>query len=170
MSTHDRPPARVVDRGVTDVLDPLLGTRLARARALVDKNAGIRVDDHGVHLRRVLRTQSIRWEHVQRVVLENRLDHGLAYATRLLPVRRVPLLGDVVRDGTAWAVEQATKRLVPGVRERAGWVVATFEQAGLLHRDVDVGSGASLTALLHRSVSETVEWHATARGIPVVRT
>lgn len=157
------------DVGVTDRLDPLLGDRLGRVLELVDERAGIRVDDTGITVRGLLRTRHTSWSRVERIELDNRLDVVVAAATRFLPVRRVPWVGGLLTDGVRAVSAEATRRLVPGQRQRAGWVVATIHRRGLLHGDMDVDGGAWLTAVLHPRLTEAIESHAEMRHIPVER-
>lgn len=175
MTTTTPPPAPPppLEVGLTDQIDRLLGARIdprvARALALVDDNAGVRVDADGVELRRVLRNQRVRWDDVDRVVLESRLDVGLAFATRFLPVRRVPVVGGLLVDAAEDAAGALTRRLLPDVRRRAGWVVATLHRSKLLRRDVEVDGAPALAALLAPAVADAVVAHAEARGITVER-
>ena len=166
-------PAAAVDHGLTDPLDPLadrvLGGRLVPLLELVDANAGIRVDGIGVELRRVLRRERVRWEHVDRITLDSRLDVGLAFAVRFLPVRRVPLVGGMLVSAAQGAVGTVTSRVAPGLRDSAGWVVATLHRPARLRRDVDVDGGPALAGLLHADVAEVLVAFAEERGIPVER-
>ena len=157
------------DHGLTDPLDPWLGDRLDGLFELVDRRAGVRVDDTGITVRGLVRTRHTSWERVERIELDNRLDVLLAAATRFLPVRRVPVVGGMLSDGVRSAAAAATRRLAPATRQRLGWVVATVHRSGALHRDIDVGGGAWLTAVLNPSLSEAVQSHAAMRHIPVVR-
>lgn len=75
------------DRGLTDPLDPWLGDRFAGLLELVDRRAGVRVDDTGITVRGLVRTHHTSWDRVERIALDNRLDVLLAAATRFLPVR-----------------------------------------------------------------------------------
>jgi hypothetical protein len=157
------------DHGLTDPLDALLGDRLSPVLQLVDRRAGVRVDDSGITVRGLLRTHHTSWDRVERIELDNRLDVLLAAATRFLPVRRLPVVGGLLTDGVRSAASAATRRLVPGTRQRLGWVVATIHRDGLLHRDIDVDGGAWLTAVLSPSLNEAVQAHAAMRHIPVDR-
>ena len=157
------------DVGVTDRLDPLLGDRLRPLLDLVDDRAGIRVDDTGITVRGLLRTRHTSWSRVERIELDNRLDVVLAAATRFLPVRRVPVVGGLLPDGVRTVSAEATRRLLPDQRRRAGWVVATIHRSGLVHRDMDVDGGAWLTAVLHPRLTEAIESHAEMRHITVER-
>lgn len=159
----------VRDHGLTDRLDPLLGERFGPWLARVDARAGVRVDDRGIHVRQLIRTQHVPWEKIDGIVLDNRLDVVLAAATRFLPVRRVPVVGGVLTDAVRSASATVTRTVVPGARDRAGWTVATVQREGMLHGDVDVEGGAWLTALLHPSVTEAVTAHAAMRHIPLER-
>lgn len=159
----------VADHGVTDPLDGLLGGRLGGLRDLVDERAGVRVDDTGITVRGLLRTRHTSWDRVERIELDNRLDVLLAAVTRFLPVRRVPLVGGLLTDAARAASTGATRRLVPGQRRRAGWVVARIHRRGLLHRDIEVAGGAWLTTVLNPSVSESVQAHAAMRHVPLER-
>lgn len=159
----------VADHGVTDPLDELLGDRLQRVLDLVDRRAGVRVDDSGITVRRLLRTHHTSWRRVERIELDSRLDVLLAAATRFLPLRRVPVVGGLLTDGVRAATGAATRRLAPGTRQRLGWVVATVHRKGVLHRDIDVDGGAWLTAVLSPSLNEAVQAHAAMRHIPVER-
>lgn len=166
-------PVASVDHGLTDPLDTLagrvLGGRLLPVLEVVDANAGIRVDGVGVELRRVLRRERVRWEQVDRITLDSRLDVSLAFAVRFLPVRRVPLVGGLLVSATRTAVGEVTSRLAPGLRDRAGWVVATLHRPARLRRDVDVDGAPALAALLHADVAEVLVGFAAERGIPVER-
>lgn len=158
-----------VDHGLTDPLDPLLGRRLGPLLDAIDERAGVRVDDTGIHVRRVLRTHTAAWDAIDAIVLDNRLDVALAAATRVLPVRRVPVLGGVLTDAVQGVASTITARTVPSLRARAGWTVATVSRRGVLAGDVDVEGGAWLTALLHPTVTEAVVAHAAMRHIEVER-
>lgn len=157
------------DRGITDPLDPYLGERLGHLLQLVDRRAGVRVDDTGITVRGLLRTHHTSWARIDRITLDNRLDVLLVAATRLLPVRRVPWLGGMLTGVVRAATAGVTRRVAPEVRERAGWVVATIQRDGLLHRDIDLEGGAWLTAVLSPDVSAAVQAHAAMRHIPVER-
>ena len=157
------------DVGVTDPLDPLLGARLGHVLDAVDDRAGIRVDDTGITVRGLLRTRHTSWERIERIELDNRLDVVVGALTRFLPLRRVPVLGGLLTDGVRSLSAEATRRLVPGRRHRAGWVVATIHQRGVLRRDVEVDGGAWLTAVLHPRLTEAIESHAAMRHVPVER-
>ncbi len=168
----DRPLSAIptADHGLTDPLDPLLGQRLRTLLAEVDKRAGVRVDDTGITVRGLLRSQHTSWERVERIQLDNRLDVLVTAATRFLPVRRIPFVGGLVTGVVQDLTSTITSRLVPRTRDRAGWVVATVHREGLVHRDIDVDGGAWLTAVLNPSLSEAVQSHAAMRHIPVERT
>lgn len=157
------------DHGLTDPLDPLIGRRFERFLELVDRRAGVRIDDTGITVRGLLRTKHTSWQRVARIELDNRLDVVLAAATRFLPVRRVPVVGGMLTDGVRAAAGAATRRLLPGTRERLGWVVATVHRDGLLHRDIEVDGGAWLTAVLNPALNEAVQAHASMRHIPIER-
>ncbi len=157
------------DRGLTDPLDRLLGARLAPLLERVDRHAGVCVDDAGVTVRGLFRTQHTSWESVDRIELDNRLDVLLAAVTRFLPIRRVPWIGGLLTDATQAAAAAATRRVAPNARRRAGWVVATLHRDGLLDRDVDIDGGAWLTAVLNPSLSKAVQSHAAMRHIPIER-
>lgn len=157
------------DLGVTDPLDPLLGARLGRLLDAVDERAGIRVDDTGITVRGLLRTRHTSWARIERIELDNRLDVAVAALTRFLPVRRVPVVGGLLTDGVRSLSAEATRRLVPKRRARAGWVVATIHQQGMLRRDVEIDGGAWLTAVLHPRLTEAIESHAAMRHIPLDR-
>lgn len=157
------------DRGLTDPLDPFLGAQLGHLLERVDRRAGVRVDDSGITVRGLLRTHHTSWAGIDRITLDNRLDVLLAAATRLLPIRRVPWLGGMLTGVVQAATSGVTRRVAPGVRERAGWVVATIHRRGLLYRDIDVDGGAWLTSVLSPAVSEAVQSHAAMRHIPVER-
>lgn len=157
------------DHGLTDPLDPLLGDRLGRLFELVDRRAGVRVDDTGVTVRGLVRTHHTSWDRVERIELDNRLDVLIAAATRFLPVRRVPVVGGLLTDAVRGAAAGATRRVAPATRQRLGWVVATIHRDGMLHRDIDVDGGAFLTAVLNPSVSEAIQAHASMRHIPIER-
>lgn len=157
------------DRGLTDPLDPWLGDRFERLLELVDRRAGVRVDDTGITVRGLLRTRHTSWDRIERIELDSRLDVLLAAATRLLPVRRVPLVGGLLTDGVRTAAAAATRRLAPATRQRLGWVVATVHRAGVLHRDIDVDGGAWLTSVLNPSLNEALQAQAAMRHIPVER-
>ncbi len=155
------------DLGLTDPLDPLLGPRLGHLLDAVDERAGIRVDDTGITVRAPLRTRHSSWERIERIELDNRLDVVVGALTRFLPLRRVPLLGGLLTDGIRSLSARVTRRLVPRRRRRAGWVVATIHQRGVLRRDVEVDGGAWLTAVLQPQLTDAIESHARMRHIPV---
>ena len=157
------------DHGLTDPLDPWLGDHLDGLLELVDRRAGVRVDDTGITVRGLVRTRHTSWDRVERIELDNRLDVLLAAATRFLPVRRVPVIGGMLTDGVRSAAAAATRRLAPATRQRLGWVVATVHLEGVLHRDIEVAGGAWLTAVLNPSLSDAVQAHAAMRHIPIDR-
>lgn len=167
--THPMSAIPAHDHGVTDRLDPYLGTRLEALRDRIDERFGVRVDDTGITVRRLLSTRHTSWDRVERVTLDNRLDVLLAAATRILPVRRVPLVGGLLTDTVRGAAAHVTRRFLPGVRDHAGWVVASVHREGALRPDIDVEGGAWLTALLHPALSEAVQSHAAMRHIPIER-
>ena len=158
------------DRGLTDPLDPWLGGRFEGLLELVDRRAGVRVDDTGITVRGLVRTHHTSWDRVERIELDNRLDVLLAAATRFLPVRRVPVVGGLMTDAVQAAAAATTRRFAPTTRQRLGWVVATVHRQGALHRDIDVDGGAWLTAVLSPSLNEAVRAHAEMRHIPIDRT
>lgn len=157
------------DVGVTDPLDPLLPDRLGCLLAAIDERAGVRVDDTGITVRGLVRARHTSWDRVERIELDNRLDVVVAALTRFLPVRRVPLVGGLLTDGVRALSAQTTRRLLPGQRRRAGWVVATVHRRGMLRRDLEVDGGAWLTAVLHPRLTAAMESHAAMRHIPVQR-
>ena len=157
------------DRGLTDPLDPLVGDRLRPLLELVDDRAGVCVDDTGITVRSLVRTRHVDWDRVERIELDNRLDAVVAALTRLVPVRRVPVVGGLVTDAVQGMAAAATRRLLPARRASAGWVVATIHQRGLLRGDVEVDGGAWWTAVLHPTLTEAVESHAAMRHIPIER-
>lgn len=157
------------DRGLTDPLDPWLGSRFEGLLEHVDRRAGVRVDDTGITVRGLLRTHHTSWDRVERIELDNRLDVLLAASTRFLPVRRVPVVGGLLTDAVRTAASATTRRLAPATRQRLGWVVATIHREGLLHRDIAFDGGAWLTAVLSPAVNEAVQSHAAMRHIPIER-
>lgn len=157
----------VRDHGLTDRLDPVLGSRFGPWLDRIDERAGVRVDDRGVHVRRVLRTHHAPWDQVGSITLDNRLDVVLAAFTRFLPVRRVPVVGGLLTGAVRDVSATLTRSLAPGARDRAGWTVATVRREGLLRGDVDLDGTAWLTALLHPSLTEAITAHAAMRHIPV---
>ncbi len=157
------------DLGVTDPLDRVLGGRLGHVLDAIDERAGIRVDDTGITVRGLLRSRHSSWERIERIELDNRLDVAVGALTRFLPVRRLPVVGGLLTDGVRALSAEATRRLVPDQRGRAGWVVATIHQRGVLRSDVEVDGGAWLTAVLHPRLTEAIESHAAMRHIPLDR-
>lgn len=157
----------VVDVGVTSVLDPLIGEGGPLVRRLLDARAGLRVDDAGVAVRRPLRTRRLSWEQIDRVELDNRLDRLVGLGTQLLPAGRLPVVGDVVVRTVRSTVGAATRAVVPGLRDRAGWVLATFVHGG--DEELAVGGVAGVTALLSPRLTEVVERQAAAHDVPVER-
>ncbi len=162
------PPARPVDVGLTDALDPMLGHRLGPALEHIDARAGARVDDDGVHVRRLLRTTHVPWERISSIRLDSRLDLVLSFGVGLLPITRLPVIGPVIETAADRAVDQLTRRLAPGLRARAGWAVATVEQQ-TWRRDVDFQRGARAVVLLYPEVTHRLVDEADSRGIPVIR-
>lgn len=160
-------PATTVDAGLTDVLDPLLGDRLGPVLATIDARAGARVDHRGVHLRRLLRTVHVPWDRVTRVRLDSRLDLLLTFAVGLLPITRAPIVGPVLEAGADRVAEEAGRRLVPGLRDRAGWAVAVVEQQ-TWRRDLAFERSARAVALLYPDVTRRLVDEARRRQIPVV--
>lgn len=157
-----------VDAGLTDVLDPLLGDRLRPVLDAVDARAGARVDHRGIHVRRLLRTVTVPWDRITRIRLDSRLDLALTFLLGVLPVTRAPVLGRIVASSADRLVEEASQRLVPGLRERAGFAVAVVEQQ-TWRRDVAFERSARAVALLYPSVTERLVEEASSRGIEVVR-
>ena len=157
-----------VDAGLTDVLDPLLGDRLRPVLDAVDARAGARVDHRGIHVRRLLRTVHVPWDRITRVRLDSRLDLALTFALGVLPVTRTPVLGRVIEASADRIVEEASQRLVPGLRERAGFAVAVVEQQ-TWRRDVAFERSARAVALLYPSVTARLVEEAGSRGIEVIR-
>lgn len=155
------------DHGLTDPLEPWLGERLGHLLRLVDRRAGVRVDDTGITVRGLLRTRHTSWAGIERITLDNRLDVLLASATRVLPVRRIPGVGGMLTELVRAGATGVTRRIAPEVRERAGWVVASIHREGRLRSDIDVDGGAWVTAVLNPSLSEAVRSHAAMRHIPV---
>lgn len=160
--------ATPVDAGLTDVLDPLLAQRLGGLLAAIDARAGARVDHRGVHVRRLLRTVHVPWDRMTRVRLDSRLDLALTFAIGLLPVTRAPVVGRLVESTADRIAEEAGRRLVPGLRDRAGWAVAVVEQQ-TWRRDVAFERSARAVALLYPAVTQRLVDEARARRIPVVR-
>lgn len=161
-------PSRPVDVGLTDALDPILGDRLGPALERIDARAGARLDDDGVHVRRLLRTTHVPWERISSIRLDSRLDLVLSFGVGLLPVTRLPVIGPVIETAADRAVDQLTHRLVPGLRARAGWAVATVEQQ-TWRRDVEFHRAARVVVLLYPAVTHRLVEEANSRGIPVIR-
>lgn len=161
-------PATPVDVGLTDALDPLLGDRAGQLLDRIDARAGARVDDTGIHVRRLLRTVHVPWGRVVRVRLDSRLDMLLTLGIGLLPIARAPWLGPVLTGVTDRFADEITRRLAPGLRDRAGWAVATVEQQ-TWRRDVTFHRTAGVVALLYPSITHRLVAEASSRGIPVVR-
>ena len=160
-----RPP---VDAGLTDVLDPLLGDRFGPVLDAVDARAGTRVDHRGIHVRRLLRTVHVPWDRVTRIRLDSRLDLALTFMLGVLPITRTPVLGRVIEASADRVVEEASQRLVPGLRDRAGWAVAVVEQQ-TWRRDVAFERTSRAVALLYPSVTHRLVEEAESRGIEVIR-
>src|SRR5690606_33052585 len=140
-----------VDVGLTDALDPILGNRLGPLLDRIDARAGARVDETGIEVRRLLRTVHVPWDRVARVRLDSRLDLLLTLGVGLLPIARAPWLGPVVTGVTDRFADEVTRRLLPGVRRRVGWAVATIEQQ-TWRSDVTFRRTAGVVALLYPSV------------------
>jgi hypothetical protein len=162
-------PIPAHDHGLTDPVEPVAPRWLQPLLDRVDDRAGLRVDDEGIEVRRLLRSRRIRWAQVESVRLDSRLDAVLAAALRFVPVGRVPLIGGWLVETGEQVVAAATRRLAPGLRDAAGWTVATIERTGVLRPDADVDGGAHLTALCHPGLAETVVAQASMRHIPVER-
>ncbi len=162
------PPAPAVDAGLTDVLDPVLGERLGPVLAAIDARAGACVDTRGIHVRRLLRTVHVPWDRVTRVRLDSRLDLTLTFLLGVLPVTRTPVVGRVIEASADRIAEEVSRRLVPGLRERAGWAVAMVEQQ-TWRRDVAFERTSRAVALLYPSVTERLVAEASSRGIEVIR-
>ena len=161
-------PAPPVDAGLTDVLDPLLGDRLGPVLAAVDARAGACVDHRGIHVRRLLRTVHVPWDRVVRVRLDSRLDLALTFLVGVLPITRTPIVGRVIESSADRVAEEVSRRLVPGLRERAGWAVAMVEQQ-TWRRDVAFERTARAVVLLYPSVTDRLVAEAGSRGIEVIR-
>ena len=157
-----------VDAGLTDVLDPWLGDRFGALLETVDARAGARVDHRGVHVRRLLRTVHVPWDRVTRVQLDNRLDLALTLVVGALPVTRAPVIGAALATAADRVAEEVARRLVPSLRERAGWAVATVEQQ-TWRRDVDFQRTSRVVALLYPEVTRRLVEESQSRGIPVIR-
>lgn len=157
-----------VDAGLTDLLDPLLRNRIGGVLDAIDARAGARVDHRGLHLRRLLRTVHVPWDRLTRVRLDSRLDLALTFAIGLLPITRAPIVGRVVESTADRVAEEVGRRLVPELRDRAGWAVAVVEQQ-TWRRDVAFERTARAVALLYPDVTERLVDEARARRIPVVR-
>lgn len=157
-----------VDAGLTDALDPLLGDRLRPFLDAVDARAGARVDHRGIHVRRLLRTVHVPWDRITRIRLDSRLDLTLTFLLGVLPITRAPVIGRIIESSADRLVEEASQRLVPGLRERAGFAVAVVEQQ-TWRRDVAFERSARAVALLYPSVTARLVEEAGSRGIEVIR-
>lgn len=156
------------DAGLTDVLDPMVGERLGPVLAAIDARAGARVDGDGVHVRQLLRTVHVPWERVTLIRLDSRLDLALTFVVGLLPVTRLPIVGSAIEAVADRATEELTRRLLPGLRGRIGWAVATVEQQ-TWRPDVDFQRTSRAIALLYPTVTHRLVEEARSRGIPVIR-
>lgn len=157
-----------VDAGLTDVLDPLLGSRIGPVLDAIDARAGARVDHRGVHVRRLLRTVHVPWDRVARIRLDSRLDLALTFAVGILPITRAPIVGSLLASSADRVAEEAARRLAPGLRDRAGWAVATVEQQ-TWRRDVAFERTARAVALLYPALTHRLVDEARSRQIPVIR-
>lgn len=160
--------AAPVDRGLTDVLDPLLGARFGSVLDAIDRQVGARIDEEGITVRRVLRSARVPWSRVTAVRLDSRFDLGLTFLVGLLPVTRAPVVGRVIEESADRVAEELGRRLVPALRSRAGWAVATIEQQ-TWRRDVTFERSSRVLALLYPALTHRLVAEATARGIPVIR-
>ncbi len=162
------PSTTPVDAGLTDVLDPVLGDRIGPVLAAIDARAGARVDGEGIHVRQLLRTVHVPWDRVTRIRLDSRLDLALTFVVGLLPVTRLPVVGSAIEAAADRATEELTRRLLPGLRGRIGWAVATIEQR-TWRPDVDFQRASRAIALLYPTVTHRMVEEARSRGIPVIR-
>lgn len=172
LRVRPRPPrtrlTRPVEFGLTRLVERWAPGRLDDLRRLVDARAAIVVSPRGITYRSLLWSHTLKWDHIDEIVLSSRLDAAFHRALDFLPWFRLPGSQELAERALTGLGERVFGTQLASLRDRFGWAVDEVERTGL-RRDIELKRLVGVVAFLYPELTELVTAEAERRGIPVRR-